>query len=127
MSRIVLAVSAAALTLGLAASASAQPPGQQCIAPSQIRAVHPVNEKQVNVRVRTSDIYRIDLGQPCFGLRQPQRILDLSPVASGVAMCGPADMRLGVIVDGFRTECFVDKVTKLTPGEVAALAKRDIP
>jgi hypothetical protein len=130
MQRFILPLAACGLALGLAASAAAQqstPGARQCFSSSSIRAVQPVGDRQVNVRVNTRDVFRIDLSDSCPGLRQPQRIIDLSPVASGVSMCSGADIRLGVIVDGFRRECFIESVTKLTPDQIAALPNRERP
>lgn len=129
MKRLILTLAAGGLALGLAASATAQsaPAARQCFSSTSIRGVTPVGDRQVNVRVNMKDVFRIDLTEPCSGLRQPQRVIDLSPVGSGVSMCSGAEIRLGVTVDGFRRECFIDHVTKLTPDQIAALPKREIP
>lgn len=127
MFRLALALVAAAAPLGLTASALAQPePQRQCFFTNQIRSTQPVGDRQVNVLVNVRDVYRIDLADRCEGLRSPQRILSLTSTG-GSNICNGADTRLAVITNGFRQECFVDRVTRLTPAEVAALPKRDRP
>lgn len=127
MSRPALILAATAAAAGLAASASAQPePQRQCFYTTQIRSTQPVGDRQVNVLVNLRDVYRIDLADRCENLRSPQRVLSITS-PSGTAICGPAEARVAVLVDGFRQECFVDRITKLTPDQVAALPKRDRP
>jgi hypothetical protein len=129
MIRSVLPLAAGALTLALAASAAAQPAqgARQCFSSTQVTSTVPVGDRQVNIQVNHRDVFRVDLANPCYGLRNPQRILVFRPVAQGVALCSPADFVLGVSVDGSREECAVSKVTKLTPSEVAALSNRERP
>lgn len=129
MQRLILSLAAGALALGLAASASAQTggPARQCFSSTNIRGTQPVGDRQVNVRVGLHDVFRIDLATPCPGLSQATRIIDLSPTASGVSMCTGADIRLGVTNNGSHTECIIDKVTKLTPEQVASLGSRERP
>lgn len=129
MSRLILSLCVGATALAAAASASAQTakPARQCFTRDQIGAVQPVGDKQINIQVRQRDVYRIDLTTPCAGIRQPARIFDISPIASGAGICGGSDIRLGVIVQGQRNECIIDKITKLTPEEVKALPNRERP
>lgn len=123
------ALAASALGLGPAASAPARSgaaAGRQCFFTNQIRATQPIGDRQVNVLVNLNDVYRIDLAQPCNSLRQPQRVLELTSTG-GSSICGGADTRLAVLIQGSREECFVQSVTRLTPQEVADLPKRDRP
>lgn len=123
---LVAAAAALALTAS-AASAQQSKPERQCFAWTAMRGTQPVGDKQLNIRVNTKDVWRLDLATPCPGIRQASRILDLQPIGSASAICNGSDLRLGVFIAGSRTECFIDKLTKLTPAEVAALAKRDLP
>jgi hypothetical protein len=129
MIRSVLPLGAAALTLALAASASAQDAGgaRQCFSSTQVTSTVPVGDRQVNIQVNNRDVFRVDLANPCYGLRNPQRIIVFRPVAQGVSLCSPADFVLAVNVDGSREECAVSKVTKLTREQVAALPNRERP
>ena len=124
-----LAVAALALA-GAATTASAQgqsTPGRQCFSPTRVTAVQPVGDKQVNIRVGNRDVYRIDLAVPCNQLRQPQRVITVRPLASGVSVCSSADFVLGAEVNGFTEQCAVSSITKLTPDQVAALPNRERP
>jgi hypothetical protein len=128
MHRITLALAAATLALATgAASAQTSQPQRQCFAFPSVRGTQPVGDTALNIRVNTKDVWRLTLAVPCPGLRQASRVLDFQPTASGSAICNAGDLRLGVNIAGSRTECFTDKLTKLTPDEVAALAPRDRP
>lgn len=102
--------------------------GQQCFYSNLIRGVQPVGDRQVNVRVGVRDIYRIDLSSPCNGLRDPTRVINLSPAGGSGAICAPASLDLSVRSGGgFKEICLVDKITHLTSEEVASLPRRDTP
>jgi hypothetical protein len=124
----ILAVTSAAvlaLTAGTAGAQTSQPQ-RQCFTFPTVRGTQPVGDTALNIRVNTKDVWRLTLAAPCPGLRQASRLLDFQPTASSV-ICSASDLRLGVSIAGSRTECFTDKLAKLTPDEVAALAPRDRP
>lgn len=133
MNRLQTVLAAAAVFAGAAGAAAAQAPaaaaasGRQCFSPGQVTAVQPVGDKQVNIRVGNRDVYRIDLAQPCHQLRQPQRVITVRPLASGVSVCSGADFVLAAEVSGFSEQCAVSSITKLTPDQVASLPNRERP
>jgi hypothetical protein len=42
-------------------------------------------------------------------------------------VCSPVDVDLSAGPPGFKTPCIVDRLTQLTPAEVAALPKKEKP
>jgi len=132
MNRLLNMLSAAAVATGAAgavspALAAAPTAARQCFSPSQVTAMQPVGDRQVNIRVGARDVFRVDLAQPCHQLRQPQRVLTVRPLASGVSICSGADFVLGAEVNGFTEQCAVSSITRLTPDQVAALPNRERP
>jgi hypothetical protein len=126
-----LAASAAIVAgVVLAASvADAQPAGrsQQCFWKRNINGFQAPNNRTVYIRVGVRDIYRLDLMNDCTGLTFRQGIgLETVPPGDG-QICNALQATVVYNDTGIRNRCPVTAIHKLTPAEIAALPKRDLP
>jgi hypothetical protein len=118
-----LAVSAPAL----AAAATPTKP-QNCFFTTQWAGWHAPNPTSIYLRVNLHDIYRVDLEGSSPMLTWPE--VHLVNVVNGPdTVCGPLDLQLSVVEDGggAREPLIAKAVTKLTPEQVAAIPKKDLP
>jgi hypothetical protein len=144
-----LAVSAALLTTAGAARADApKPPGQDCFSITQWHGWSAPSDKVIYLGVNQHDIYRVDLSSGSVLLRSPDVHL-VSRIHGPNTICSALDLQLEVSDDngfheglgarglggGFRggggsgmsEPLIAAKLTKLTPGEVAAIPRKDRP
>ena len=123
----------AALALGLAASVAAaapapsqtKPAGGACFWSRDITNWREVGERQVNLEIRSRDVYRLDLAVDCPSLHFAHQSLILDAGGVGGPVC--ASSLADVIVPGQAIRCPVATITKLTPEEVKALPKKERP
>ena len=121
----------AGLLLSGAGAVAADPPGQrQCFRSHEYQAFRPVSETSFIIRVNGDDFYRIETAQACPELLYPQATL-LTVVRGSDLICGPLDwdLRVGQSGEpgGFYAGCIVERQTKLTAAQVAALPKGQKP
>jgi hypothetical protein len=90
--------------------------GNQCFYTRNINGFQAPDDRTVYIRVGVRDIYRLSLMVGCTGLTFRQGIgLESTPATV-------------VYRDtGIRNRCPVSDIHKLTPAEIAALPKRDLP
>jgi hypothetical protein len=117
-------LTAAAFGLQPAAQAAPQQ-GRACYYTTQATNYQPgENNRTIYVGAGGNRIFRIDLQNEC-DIRGGDGHLLVEPV--GGRICGPLDMRLSVVNDGFRQPCMVRDVVELTPEQAADLPRRYRP
>jgi hypothetical protein len=118
-----LALTAAAAALALCAqSASA---ADACFRTNDMHNHTRIDDRSIYVAVGLHDVYRIGTSDRCFS--SSSDILVIKTTASSGLVCKPLDLDLGVRDNGagaITTHCIVTSVTKLTPGEAAAIPKK---
>ncbi len=120
-----------AAALGLAGAAQADTPPLGKPAPSCFRSMdwsgwHAPDRNTIYLRVRMKDVYRLDLASGSSLLTWPTSHL-INNVRGTDSVCGPIDLDLKVAEDGFVEPLFIKSITKLTPEQVAAIPKKDLP
>lgn len=79
------------------------------------------------LRVRTHDVYRIELSGGTSLLHWPDAHI-VNVVRGADSVCYPIDLDMSVSDgQGFREHLFVKSIAKLSPEEVAAIPKKDRP
>ena len=126
---------AGALTLaglaGSAAMAKSSPPDPKSLAPAQcfrasdIENSVQVSETRMNILTRDHRYIRVDTSGRCF--YPPFIDAYVLRVHGPDIICSPIDMDLSAGPAGFKTPCIVDKLSQMTPAEVAALPKKEKP
>jgi hypothetical protein len=129
-SMLIGAALAAALT-GLAGAASAAPSEasrQSCFLSSNWTGWHAPDDKTLYLRVSLHDIYRVDLNSASPMLKWPSTHL-VNIMHGSNYVCSPLDLQLSVADNdgGVRDFLFVKAITKLTPEQVSAIPKKDLP
>ena len=112
-----------------AAAASAQPApsrGEQCFYTHNINGFRASDDRTLYVRVGVNDIYRLDLMNDCTGLTFRQGI-GLESTPGDPWICSAIQATVVYRDLGIRNRCPVSNMHKLTPAEIAAMPKRDIP
>ncbi|HZC17377.1 MAG TPA: DUF6491 family protein [Caulobacteraceae bacterium] len=109
----------------------AQPAGQssnsQCFWRRDIYGFMAPDDRTVYLRVGVSAIYRLDLLVDCTSLTHRQGIGLESIPGSDRQIYSPVQATIVYDDVGIRNRCPVRAIHKLTPAEVAALPKRDLP
>lgn len=119
---LALAAAAGLVLLGLgpqpAAQASPTPgPARACYYSNQVSDYQPAGPRTIYVHASGNRVFRIDLSNDCQ-VRTGGQLL-VQPVSGSI--CGPLDLTLSVVDDGYRQACQIQSVTALTPAEAAAL------
>ncbi len=109
------------------AAKSEQP---QCFFANQFQQWRDVDDKTIYIRVHLNDYYRLDMASSCPVLTFPDPHL-VTRVNGPDTICTALDWDLRV-ADGsgpgsFAVPCIVEKMTKLTPAEAAAIPKKFKP
>ena len=119
--------------------AAAQPAGANsdyrdgqggCFYVNQLQGNHALNNQAVIFRVNVSDFYRMDFAQRCEALVYPQPKLILTPVGGIGLICKALDVDVKVGEQGpgsIPEPCIPSSLYKLTPAEVAATPKKNLP
>jgi hypothetical protein len=122
----------AALLAGTVLSApvvNAQPPAKsdnQCFYTRNINGFHATDDRTLYIRVGVRDIYRLDLMNDCTSLTFRQGI-GLESTPGDPWICSAIQATVVYRDTGMRNRCPVSNIHKLTPSEIAALPKRDLP
>jgi hypothetical protein len=84
--------------------------------------------KVIYLRVHMRDIYRLDLSVSSEMLQEPGTHLVDFPMGSDW-VCSPLDLNLSVAEDqgGMKERLFVASMTKLTPDQIQAIPRKDLP
>ena len=79
------------------------------------------------LRVKPNDIYRVDLTPGTHARKDPDRFL-VNQVRGSNWICSPLDLDLTLSDQtGFREPLIARSLRKLTPAEVAAIPRKDLP
>ena len=101
-----------------------------CVYITQLQGNHPLGDRSVIFRANVSDFYRLDFAQRCEALTYPQPRLILTPVGGIGLVCKAIDLDVKVGQQGpgdIPEPCIPSSLHKMTPAEVAAVPKRDLP
>ncbi len=130
---LLVAGAAASLALGLAGGAAADTPAAQkahddCFRSADWEGWHAPNDKTLYLRVNRHDIYQVDLssGSPMLTWTDTHLV---NIVHGSDYVCSPLDLQLSVSQNGTSVREFViaKTITKLTPEQIAAIPKKDLP
>ncbi len=127
------AVAAIALvgTLGTVTHSQPAPapakPDNQCFYRRNINGFSAPNDRTLYVRVGVNEIFRLDLMSDCNGLTFRQDIGISDEPAGDAFICSPLQATITYREAGIRERCPVTALRRLTPDEIAALPKKDIP
>ena len=101
-----------------------------CFYITQLQSNHALGDRSVLFRVNVSDIYRLDFAQRCVELTFPEPKLILTPVGGQGLICHAIDLdvKVGEQSPGsFPVSCIPSALYKLTPAQVSAIPKKDLP
>ena len=127
---MILAATALATVAGAAAMAKSAPDPNsltsgQCFRTSDIQNSVQVSETRLNILTIDHRYIRVDMSGRCF--YPPFTDAYVLHVRGPDIICSPIDLDLSAGPPGFKTPCIVDKLSQLTPAEVAALPKKEKP
>ena len=108
--------------------AQAQPghdPGRQCFYTSSINGYSAPNDRTILIRVGR-DLYRAGLMSDCPGLAFRHTLVLKTATGAG-SVCGAIDLDIGFTDHGISEKCPVSDLRRLSPAEVAAIPKKDLP
>lgn len=125
--RTVLGLGAVAAALGATLpAAEAQPAASapaSCIRLSQIQNTRMSGERVLYIRTSARTFYRMDFSSDCDASGNGPLIIH--PVSNSGEICSAISIDISVRETGQR--CMPSALTKLTPDEVAAIPKKDLP
>jgi hypothetical protein len=121
---IVLAGAALAAVAGSSAFAAAS--REQCFVAKDMTGWRAVGDRQVNVQVRNTDVYKLDLGTDCPQLRFAGPVIGLQSNGAGSFICENSLADIKVPGQGAAT-CPVTHISRYTPDQVKALPKAQRP
>jgi hypothetical protein len=126
---------AGALTLtGLAltgsTTASAEPPakpGSQCFYSTEWQGWKATDDHTMYIRVGMRRIFRLDFASSCHTMTWPGVHL-VTVYRGGDTVCSPLDLDLRVSDgNGIAEPCIVSGLSELSPDQIAAIPKKDLP
>jgi len=123
-----LAAGAVLAAVHPAAAASTQAPPKSdraCFFTRDVNGFSAADDRTVYVKVGVKDVYRLDLFSPCPDIDWNWRIGLQSHGSDWI--CSPMDATIIAHSPIGLQRCEVNKVTKLTPQEVAALPRKARP
>lgn len=116
----------AALACALGAAGVANAAARECFTGAQVSELTAFTDQAVFLRLRSGDIYRIDLTRPMPQLRSPTA--QMSVTSYGQKVCDANDLGLYVHFSGdMGLRPGVAKLTKLTADEIAAAGPENLP
>lgn len=105
-------------------------PASDCFYINQLQGDHALSERSVIFRVNVSDFYRMDFARGCPALGYPQPRLILTPVGGIGLVCRALDLDVKVGEQGpgsIPEPCIPTDLHRMTPAEVAAVPRKDLP
>ena len=121
---VLLAAALALAALPGAAAEHAKAAAPKCIAPDRITG-HKVGDARTLYLKGAGATWRVDMATNCLGGTRSEDVKVSAAAASGAGICEPADLdvRTELGGGGLPVRCRIDKITRLTPAQAAALAK----
>jgi hypothetical protein len=117
-------------SLGLASQAVSATPAKtdSCFLATQWEGWKSPNPNVIYVRVGVGRIYQLDLSAGSNQLQEPDMHL-VSKIRGSDWICDPLDLQLQLSDNhgAFEEPLFVKAITKLTPDQIAAIPKKDLP
>ncbi|HLY80145.1 MAG TPA: hypothetical protein VKQ70_12260 [Caulobacteraceae bacterium] len=117
-------------TLGFASHALSATPARtdSCFMANDWEGWKSPNPNVIYVRVGVSRIYEFDLSAGSNQLQEPDMHL-VSKIRGSNWICDPLDLQLQLADNhgAFEEPLFVKSIRKLSPEEIAAIPKRDLP
>ena len=101
-----------------------------CVYITQLQGDHPLNDRAVIFRANVNDFYRLDFAQRCVELTYPEPKLIITPAGGMGLVCHAIDLDVKVGDQGpgsFAVPCIPSAFHKMTPAEVAAVPRKDLP
>ncbi len=101
-----------------------------CFYINELQGNHALNDRSVIFRVNVSDFYRLDFADRCYELTYPEPKLILTPVGGIGLVCRAIDLDVKVGEQGpnsIAEPCIPSALHRMTPAEVAAVPKKDLP
>jgi hypothetical protein len=128
---LVASVFALALTASPVAAQPAAAPGggpKECFFTNQFETWRAADARTINIRVRGNHYYRLELGSACPALLDPgARLVTTFRGTSTVCSALDWDLKVSSGIGSPAIPCFVRKMTRLSPSEVAALTTKARP
>ncbi len=122
-----LAVGSAGLAQAATPAPGAPAQAHSCFFSRDWDSWHAPDENTLYLRVGVRDIYRVDLSAGSRLLTWPDSHL-ISKLRGTNSICSPLDLDLAVSDgSGFRDFLIAKAITRLTPEQVAAIPKKDLP
>jgi hypothetical protein len=110
-------------TLPVAEAQPATSAPQSCIRLSQIQNTRMVDSRVLYIRTSARTFYRMDFSSDCDSSSNGPLIIN--PVNNSGEICSAIGVNVSVRETGQR--CMPSALTRLTPDEVAAIPKKDLP
>lgn len=124
---LIAGLSGLAASPALADTATAPSAGRNCFWARDWQGWKSPSPDVIYIRVRTHDVYRLDLAASASDLSWPNQHL-ISKFHGSDVVCSPLDLELYVSDGhGMREPLFVKSITKLTPEEAAAIPPKFRP
>ena len=125
----ILMAAVAALGLAGVAHADAPPakPKPSCFFSRDWAGWHAPNKDTIYFRVHVRDIYQVDLSAGGSQLLTWPDSHLINEIRGTDSICSPIDLDLRVANDHVVIPLFIKSITKLTPEQVAAIPKKDLP
>jgi len=115
-------------SLGLSAASAAAEPNPPCFFITQWQGWKAAGPNVIYLRVNLRDIYRADLSAGSQELTWPGSYHLISKVEGSSSICSPLDLQLAVSDGhGYYQPLIVSALHKLTPEQIAALPRKDLP
>lgn len=99
---------------------------RECFLSRNLNGFNAPDDHTLYVRSGVKDIYRLDLMSSCINLTFRQSV-GLKSTGGSDWICDPLDAEVVYGDVGIPQRCPVTAIRKLTPDEVAALPKKDLP
>ena len=123
-------IAASAQTATKAKTAGVKDGTGGCVYITQLQGNHALGDRSVIFRANVSDFYRLDFAQQCEALTYPDPRLIITPFGGEGLICHALDLDVRVAENGpgsIAEPCITKSFYKLTPAQVAAIPKKDLP